>query len=222
MKAVFTFLCLALSLITYAQLDYTLEPIPARVDSSAEAEDFFAHSMIKNLSDQTIIITWQRINNDIPNGWESYICSDISCAPPEVSTGNFSLTAYDSTNIDCHFNPDGIPGEGIVDLRFSLYEDSTQVIQATYFANAAPVSIHQALDSKITIYPNPATDQIFIQGNHHQSVEVYTMLGARIAKYSNQSIVDIHKLVAGGYVLKLYDDQNKLISIKPFYKTNTK
>ncbi len=217
-KNILTILLCFLTILSTAQLDYSLGPIPASMDTTASAEDFIAHSMIRNHSDETIVIAWQRITNDIPDGWESYICSNITCAPPDVSMGTFSLTANDSTNLDIYFVPDGVPGNGIVDLRFFLTDDTTQVIYATYFGNASPVHTTQALRDQLNVFPNPANQTLFIEGASTNSVEIFSANGTLIRSYSNQTSLDISALTNGFYILKIYSDEKELRSINSFQK----
>ncbi len=213
------FLCLCL--ITFAQLDYSLEPVPAYADTTADAESFRAHAMIKNLSEETIVIAWQRITNNIPNTWQSYICSNITCAPPDVSMGTFSLTAHDSTNFDCYFKPDGLPGNGMVELRLFLTDDTTQVIFASYFGNAIAVSTTDPILDQIKIYPNPAEDYILIENPAPLETEIYSSQGILVASY--QEVVqelDISTLPSGIYFLRLYNLKTKQNSITRFQKLN--
>ncbi len=222
MKSILSILILLLSFSAYSQMDFELTSIPAYGDGSADDEDFTAHSMIKNLSDETIVIAWQRITNDLPQDWQSYICSNVTCAPPDISMGTFSLIAYDSTNLDCHFLPNGISGVGTVDLRFFLVQDTNQVINATYFGNAEPVSTTQALKNKIKVFPNPATEQIFVEGNAYHFLEIYSSTGLLIQTFSENARIHINNLPNGLYFLKLYDLDRKLISINAFQKINSK
>jgi len=223
MKFFFTILILFLSLsTTYSQLDFELTPILAYGQGSADDDDFTAHSMIKNLSDQTIVIAWQRITNDIPQDWQSYVCSNVTCAPPDISMGTFSLIANDSTNLDCHFVPNEIAGTGTVEIRFFLIPDTSQVIVATYHGSAEPVSTAQVLRDKVKVFPNPATDYLSVEGEAFHHLELYSNNGRLIQTFKSNSRIDISTLTNGMYFLKLYNQDNKLISINTFQKINSK
>ena len=218
MKYLFLLLFITLPLLTIGQLDYTIQPSVSFADSVADADHFIAHAMIKNLSNETIVIAWQRINNDIPAGWQSYICSNITCAPPDVSMGTFSLTANDSTNLDCYFQPEGNPGSASVELRLFLTNDTTQVIHATYHGNASPVSNLEVFDNKIKVFPNPVTTELYVDYEDIIDLELYTITGALIKTYSEAQQINVQSLIPGGYFLKMYNKDKKLISVTRFQK----
>lgn len=221
MKHLLLSIALFYSLVSFGQLDFSLTPIPAMVDSTAEAEAFIAHAMIKNHSDETIVIAWQRIVNDLPSNWVSYICSNITCAPPDVSMGTFSLTANDSTNLDCYFQPEGVAGLGTVELRLFLTDDTTQVINAVYQGSAIATSTsEQVLQNQIKIYPNPASRELWLASDNVQHLEVFNVIGQRQDVNLSNGKIDIEKLPIGYYVLRLYDQDRKLQSVNRFQKTN--
>lgn len=221
-KQVLTFLFLIHSCLLFGQLDFSLQPVPAHGEDMADTEDFLAHTMIKNLSDQTIVIAWQRIENDLPPGWASYICSNITCAPPDVSMGTFSLTAGDSTNLDCHFLPEGNPGFGKVELRLFLVQDTSQVIFASYEGNASLVSSHVLANNPIRVYPNPATDQIYVEGTKTEQGMLYSANGTLLQKITAVKTVEVSDLPVGLYYLRLLDEHGQTLRIHPFFKTATK
>ena len=221
MKIIITYLLLFLCSSAYSQLDFELGPVPAYAEGMADGEDFTAHTMLKNLSGETIVFGWERITNDIPAGWESYICSAITCAPPDVSWGTFSLTALDSTNLDVYFRPEGISGNGMVELRLFLTDDTTQVIYATYFGNASPVSTFQPILDQVKIYPCPAKDHISIENDGAVRIELFSYQGILIALFDAVTDIDISMLLSGNYFLKIYDQDKKLISVNSFQKLST-
>jgi len=211
MKKVWTYIFLLQSVLLFGQLDAT-----------ADTEDFLAHAMIKNLSDQTIVIAWQRIENDLSQNWTSYICSNITCAPPEVAMGTFSLTAGDSTNLDCHFLPDGNPGEGLVQMKLFLTQDTSQIIFATYQGIASTVSTHAIESDPIKLYPNPASHHIYIDSEQAYTALLYSTQGVLIRKIKDTKAINISDLPQGVYCLLLYNEHQIPINSYTFYKYSTK
>lgn len=220
MKIFYTFLfCIAL-IPGFSQTDFDLSPNPSHASDSAEEDDFSANATIKNLTEHTIVVAWQRIENDIPEGWQSYLCSNITCAPPDISMGTFSITAFDSTNLDCHFVPHDIAGSGTVEFRLFLTDDTTQVIYATYTGDALPVSTETLqTPEEIRLYPNPAEELIFIENvEPPHIVKVYGYNGSMVAEFRNQTEIPIEDLPPGIYVLALFTQDNKLLSAHSFQK----
>lgn len=223
MKTFCTFLLLHILLLAYGQSDFSLEPNPAYAEGSAGEDDFSANATIKNLTDHTIVVAWQRINNDIPSGWKSYLCSNITCAPPDISMGTFSITAQDSTNLDCYFVPEDIAGSGTVEFRLFLTDDTTQVIYATYNGDALPVSTEEPVTSEeLQIYPNPANKVVFIKDGTYEYLKIFDTSGVLHAFSTYTSTINIENLQPGLYYFALYNQKDQLIATRPFLRANTK
>lgn len=78
-----------------------------------------------------------------------------------------------------------------------------------------PIVIDPVVESKV-IYPNPATNQIFMGSDKLQACEVYTVDGRMVAdgKISFTNSLDVSHLVAGTYVVHFVDsmlESQKLI-----------
>ena len=61
------------------------------------------------------------------------------------------------------------------------------------------------LDEKnmmISVYPNPATDMIYIQTDDIQEVRIYDLNG-RLLQWSNQNMIDVSQLNSGCYLLEV-------------------
>ena len=66
----------------------------------------------------------------------------------------------------------------------------------------------------ISIYPNPTSDMVFIEGNYTQlKVIIYNVLGKEILNKSITNSIDISHLDNGVYILQLSDGV-KLITRK--------
>lgn len=60
--------------------------------------------------------------------------------------------------------------------------------------------------SNIILYPNPATDHIFIKGAEHASIEIYSITGNRVLQklnYSDNQPLSIANLANGVYIIKV-------------------
>ena len=69
------------------------------------------------------------------------------------------------------------------------------------------------LPNNITLYPNPASDQINLEGiEAGTAMEIYDLLGRRLyqaATRTNPEALDIRGLAAGTYLLRLTDDKGR-------------
>lgn len=72
--------------------------------------------------------------------------------------------------------------------------------------------------TNVSIYPNPASNSIHIQGiDNIQTVEIHSILGKKMQVSIFNSQIDISRLKSGVYFLKVTDDQNRSV-IKKFIK----
>ena len=60
-------------------------------------------------------------------------------------------------------------------------------------------------DSKLSVYPNPAIDYIYISGIINQDITLYSVCGIKIKnfKYSSGEMIDISNLQKGIYFIRL-------------------
>jgi surface protein len=69
---------------------------------------------------------------------------------------------------------------------------------------------------EISIYPNPTSDKLHIDGLVVQDVVIYSVLGKEVVKISNQNSIDVSSLSKGIYFIKVSDGINS--STKKFIK----
>ena len=70
-------------------------------------------------------------------------------------------------------------------------------------------------ENMFSIYPNPVKDILNIEGNKsvHKS-EVVDMTGKIVTWYGSNNHIDVQNLIVGEYVLRIYDVDNKISTIK--------
>ena len=62
--------------------------------------------------------------------------------------------------------------------------------------------------SKLTLYPNPVANQIFISSENVQKVEIYNLLGTLVKTIEkNTQTIDVSNLPSGNYIVKITTDQ---------------
>jgi hypothetical protein len=69
------------------------------------------------------------------------------------------------------------------------------------------------IPNKISIYPNPTTDRIYIQGENISQTELFDLRGRKI-KTTNQKQIDISEMGIGTFILKVTTDNNNTKSFK--------
>ena len=81
------------------------------------------------------------------------------------------------------------------------------------------------VEDLISIYPNPATRTIYIHGKRELRkpllVQIYDLHGRMLKEetsFRNDFSVDISRLIAGTYILKLYNGNDMEVQIEKFIK----
>ena len=69
------------------------------------------------------------------------------------------------------------------------------------------------LDSRISVYPNPTANRIYIQGENVLQAELFDLRGRKI-KTSNQKQIDLNDITSGSFILKVTTDNNNTKSFK--------
>ncbi len=104
----------------------------------------------------------------------------------DIYDENFNQTEYYSENTD-----DG--GNWV----FFLKEE--------YFWNSYETSNLERVSAEIKIYPNPASQKIFVDYNSDKNtnIEIFTISGSKIKEFKNTKEIDVSDLQSGFYFIKI-------------------
>ena len=69
------------------------------------------------------------------------------------------------------------------------------------------------LDSKISVYPNPTANRIYIQGENILQAELFDLRGRKV-KTTNQKQIDLRDMGSGSFILKVTTNKNISKSFK--------
>ena len=69
------------------------------------------------------------------------------------------------------------------------------------------------LDSRISVYPNPTANRIYIQGENILQTELFDLRGRKV-KATNQKQIDLSDITSGSFILKVTTDNNNTKSFK--------
>ncbi len=221
--------------LTIGSLPIAAQVLTGSPDVVVEAGDYLtefeiiAHSTIHNNSSERIEVKWARIENTIPNGWNSQVCDPISCWAPFVNANPqpLEIAAGGSMLLDLHFQPAEIEGTGTSVIHVWSVADSANVnITMTYSADAYTVGIEDDPISQIKVYPNPVRDNLTIDvgvDTHVRYVEVYNLIGRKMAHYSIPYNVGKYRINAsalpeGLYFVKMLNDNYEQLTTRSFAK----
>ncbi len=88
------------------------------------------------------------------------------------------------------------------------------------YTDPGSVNDINGINSGITVYPNPASDEIRVVSSKFKvhSVDIYDLLGATILYRSlqgeNKAVLDVRTLSAGIYFVAVKDENNNLVTRK--------
>jgi len=90
-------------------------------------------------------------------------------------------------------------------------ENGEESLPATVTGTCTLVGISQ-LSSKVSVYPNPAKNVVYIDGKNFVKVEIYNMFGQLVdTQKGNIKSIDVSKYNTGVYMLKAYDVNNNMV-----------
>lgn len=112
------------------------------------------------------------------------------------------IAAYASQNVYFAFNEN--IADNVNDGAF-IGLDIVKVDVATGISEPKP--------DLVSVFPNPANDKLYITSNKIKSVEIFNILGGKVATYGNENIINVSDLSRGSYIVKVVTD-TKVITKK--------
>ena len=142
---------------------------------------------------------------DEPSSWGGYMLTDL--------TFNYEEVDYNLNGYNAMYNLNGMQSWFTFDeqtvvngdfVKWGDYTIGTEIAPWTYVweTPVQPVSEYFAVEeveaTMLSVYPNPATETLYVNAENVQSVEIYDMTG-RIVMTSTMSVVDLRGVEAGVY-----------------------
>ena len=195
---------------------FSISPDPVYKDG-VMPDDFegVAYAIITNDSGEDLSLQWSRNIIEITEGWGSAVCDVNQCYGQDVNSFAFDLAADSSGAMDVHVYPYGIEGAAIIEVKVYLISDPFVSTTATYYFNQT-VGIAERFTEAIKIYPNPTQDYVSIDNVENLAVkaEVYNVTGKLIlsSALKGNDRINVQELPAGNYILKLSDQNSKVVS----------
>ncbi len=224
----FLFLALGLFLTsgTQAQSAYHLYPNPSDTITTQDTYDSPAHGEIKNVSNATISIRWERNIIYLTPNIETAVCDPNTCWFPVVSTKTFDLEPDSFGQMTVHFYnsafdpPPGQPGSGIVHVKLTNLNNPADTLTAVYTFNTLS-NTHDLPASNVKLFPNPATDFFSLTNAEDVAfIKLYALDGRLVASYkhSADNTYSIANQPVGNYVLSFEDKNGQLFQAVEIHK----
>jgi hypothetical protein len=236
MKTFFTFiflLFLTLNSVLGQQLQVSTDSVI--VYGFSNQHEVVGYATVTNNSDRDITVVWERIVNNTPSAWlgtGSQVCDINLCWVDTVNSRDFVLPANSSGNIDVHFTNNFEAGDATVQIR--LYETGADSADSeTIVVYKAFVDVYSSVWDKpnlerdnFRIYPNPVRDHLMFKKLPDvvaSTVEIYNILGSKmsshhLSKNQHNLRIDMDDLPKGIYMVRVYDEEHKLVYSKSISK----
>lgn len=172
---------------------------------------------------------WKRTVNDLTSGWLSAVCIGELCYAATENEGFFAdvFAAGTQQLVTCYFYPDRVTsGQSHVEISIYDPQDSlTSHVTLTFEFNGWPLSVGEQAHKALKLYPNPATDQLFIEYTDQQpnQIQVFDLQGRLVwhsasMRPANRNIIPTRGLAVGQYVVQLLDEKGQTLAVQPFTK----
>jgi len=184
--------------------------------------EIVAYANVVNNSGAAVSLRWIKLQTNMPNGWSSTVCDVNACYPDNTDSADFVLAARATGNIDGHFYPNGVVGNGVLRVRvFEVSNPSNQAI-ITFIGSTNAASVGNLSKPSLKLYPVPATDFIHVELSildEEGQIEIFNMIGKKMAVYplcGNKSKIPIAFLPKGQYIMRI--ESSKGLVTKSFVK----
>ena len=142
---------------------------------------------------------------DEPSSWGGMMLTDLAF--------NYNEVAYDLSGYNAMYNLNGVQSWFTFDeqtvmngdfVKWGDYTIGTEIAPWVYVweTPVQPVTAYNSVNeietASLSVYPNPATDRLYVNAENLLSVEIFDMAG-RSALTATESVVDLRDLAAGVY-----------------------
>ncbi len=185
---------------------------------------------IKNNTDKPQFYIIRKANNDLGGTQKGYFCLDKNCLETEIDEFSKRVESGETLNGLYYTLETGlVTGQNNLKFEFFLRGSPQNVIQhqvnITIDEHRAKSFIFQSKDITIQdVYPNPVTDQAFIDYKIHTEtikakVVIHNILGSSVGNYElpnseNRIKLTTDEFSAGVYFYTVYLDNNGVLTRK--------
>lgn len=222
------FFALGLFQIANAQFQsaYELHPNPSDTITTSDLYDSPAHAEIKNVSNATISIKWERNIINLTPDVETAVCDPVTCWSTVVNTKTFQLEPDSVGQMTVHYYnnayspPPGQAGSGIVHLKLTNLGNPADTLTAVYSYSTLS-GTRDLPASNVKLFPNPTTDFFTLEkAEEVASMRIFALNGRIMARFevSPNNFYSIGHLPVGNYVLSFEDKNGQLFQAVEIHK----
>jgi hypothetical protein len=201
-------LLLIIAVATQAQVSYSVSPFRT-VAFTALFDQLNGSTIYQiNTGPQKILLKWERLSVDVPNGWTASICDNIFCfGDIPVGSTMDSVAPAEKGFLILDIDPGTVKGSGVV--KVYVYQDGYYHMgdTLTWNVTSSAVGVDDLLvTNAIVVYPNPVKDhlQIDLQNSGIKTDSGYILdaLGREVIRFpllQQNNTIDVSGLKDGCY-----------------------
>lgn len=190
---------------------------------------------LRNLTNDTIRISWKVIDHNIPTDWADSgqfgLCDNVLCYYKTILSGSTqvtdTITANGTMSMKAQINGEspGITSTGTYYFTVEAVNGSTTdtivYTISNWTTSVANVSNNQNV---VTLYPNPARDILNVQYDKNagiRNISIHNLVGKQVASFrvngsGNSVKLDINNIPSGVYFLRLKDNTGRVTATRRF------
>lgn len=175
-----------------------------------------------NLTGGPLTLGMEVVHNDIPQAFDGMVCVYGSCMgfiPPAGTGTTMDPVTADTAYVRLTINPLTHTGGGTLRVRVFDANNPSDGDTCTWIVQTAPVGISDnAQEDIFEFYPNPATDQLWIEAKDNllERFEIITLDGKVLRNESlsmiSTGVIDLEGIPTGVYFIRLTDAANRTSS----------
>lgn len=188
--------------------------------------EFITH--ITNNANFQLTPSWTRVVNQMPGTWSSAICTGQVCWDTGTSAKPFTapVAAGGDELVIVHVYDDGqSSGQGTVILAiYDPADSSNNNITLEFTYTAWPLGVVKPEAGDITVYPNPATDYLYVDLGETQAerLQIVDLTGRVVEDNSipqgfNRATINLSRFTTGTYFIQLVKD-GEILATKTIQK----
>ena len=142
----------------------------------------------------------------------------FSLASLVSNTSNLEWLIENNTILDVTQLTYSFEAAGIYEISLTAQTtDCSDTKTKTIIVNEKTTGIKDVVTNAISVYPNPVSKFLYVEGKNVSTIEVYTILGKKLLVTTEKKI-DMKSFEAGIYMMKVFNTQQQLVSINKILK----
>jgi subtilase family serine protease len=212
----FTLVFVLFAASAHSQATIQLTPDSVTVSAPMDLNPVIAYNQVKNLTNNTITIKWERTVISIdPDTLLTQVCDLNACYTPPVNTRTFQLGPQASGNMSVYLlNNSGQAAHAIVHMKYINLADVSNPKTGVYIFNADLVDAQEPVPAaNVRLFPNPVIESFSLdQAEDVARLRVFALDGRKVATFdaTTDNTYSLAGQPAGTYVVALESKSGKI------------